>query len=119
MSDDKILQFPGGSELPEQTILIEKDMSRFCQHGKISLDSHMRTAICIECGAVLDPFDFLLRNAKTLHVAWANYKSVNAQVSELMDRLTFLKKQKASLEASIRRLKDKQPVIDTRGKETL
>jgi len=119
MSDDKVLQFPGGGELPEQTILIERDQHRYCNHEKISLDPHARAVICVICGATLDPFDFLVKNGITLQRAWSDHKSVKAKISELMGRVMFLKKQKASLEASVRRLKDKVPVLDTRGKDIL
>lgn len=118
MSDDKVVQaFPG---LPENPLQIEKNRSRaiFCQHDTIRIDAHERTIICANCQAVLDPFNFVLSNAITISRAWENYKQVTGMVSELNDRVAFLKKEEQRLRAQVKRLQDKTgDVVQVRGKK--
>lgn len=118
MSDQNIVSFPGvPQELPEQTITLEKQPFNICQHTKISLDSHQRLVNCVRCGAVLDPFEYLAKNAVVLQRAWADHASVKRSLADMNDRVAALKKEEQRLKASVRRLKEKQPVIDTRGKD--
>lgn len=120
MSDQNIVSFPGiPQELPEQTITLEKRPFNFCQHAKISLDSHQRLVNCVQCGAVLDPFEYLETNAVVLQRAWSDHASVKRTLTDMNDRVATLKKEEQRLKASGRRLKEKQPVIDTRGKDIL
>ncbi|WP_343724876.1 hypothetical protein [Herbaspirillum huttiense] len=120
MSEQNVVSFPGvPQEVPEQTITLEKQPFNMCQHAKISLDSHQRLVNCAQCGAVLDPFEYLVKNAVVLRRAWTDHASVKHVLADMNDRAAALKKEEQRLKASVRRLKEKQPVIDTRGKGTL
>lgn len=120
MSDQNIVSFPGvPQEIPEQTITLEKRPFNFCQHAKISLESHQRLVNCVQCGAVLDPFEYLETNAVVLQRAWSDHASVKRTLTDMKDRVAALKKEEQRLKASVRRLKEKQPIIDTRGKDIL
>jgi len=114
MSDDKVLQFPGGSELPEMTLTAQRDRTLFCKHDKLTLNEHDRTMSCVGCGAALDPFNYLLSNALHLQRAWQDHGVVKKELTELIDRVSELKKEKQRLTGQVARLKEKLPTISTR-----
>ncbi len=118
MSGDKVITFPGGEDLPENPLKLDSSKPyNYCKHPRISLDDHKRTVDCIDCGAVLDPFDFLRGQARTLQDAWDRYKSVSLKVDELNKRAEILAKELASLQGKVRRAKEKLPVINVRGED--
>lgn len=119
---DKILSFPGAEPLPENLVELKDDtqrLMRYCEHGRITLDEHQRTVGCRDCGAILDPFNFLRDNARTLQRAWINHGLAQRKVKELTDRIEALNKERESLQGKVRRLREKVPVVDVRGKDRL
>lgn len=123
MADEKVIRAFPANELPENLIAIEPrapGKPYFCAHEKISLNAHDRTVNCAQCGATLDPFDFLLNNAKTLQMAWQNHRSASMKVSELNERIAALAKEEKRLRAQVKRLQDKAgSVLEVRGKSIL
>lgn len=123
MSDDKVVHAFPTSELPENLLTIEPRPSGipyFCAHERISLSEHDRTVNCSKCGAVLDPFSFLMSNAKTLHMAWHNHREASRKVGELNERIAVLSKEEKRLRSQVKRLQDKAgSVIDVRGKSII
>lgn len=125
MSNDKIVNFPGTEPLPANLIETnDPQRFKFCKsdHGSIMLDEHLRTVTCRDCGKVLDPFDFLKQNARTLQRAWQNHASAKQKVSELMDRIETLNKELVSVQGKVRRAKEKLPpesALDVRGSDKL
>lgn len=120
--NDKVISFPGAEPLPENLLQREEDpkrWTRFCTHGRITLDEHQRLVNCAECGAVLDPFQFLLKQADLLQRAWANHRMAAAKVEELNTSISNLKTEEKRLKGRVARAKAAQPVIDTRGKDKL
>lgn len=119
---DKVVTFPGAEPLPENLIQREDDpkrYTRFCTHGRITLDEHQRLVNCAECGAVLDPFQFLLKQTDLLQRAWDNYRMASRKVDELNTSIGNLKTEEKRLKGRVQRAKLAQPVIDTRGKDKL
>lgn len=117
---DNVKAFPGHGELPDNPLQITSSRFDYCSHESVVLDDHTRTLTCSDpkCGAVLDPFDYLRQNAKTLQRAWSNYRQVNAQAHEIADRVSVLKKEEQRLRAMLKRLQEKTgAVISTRGKD--
>ena len=122
MTGDKVVTFPGAEPLPENLIQRQEDpkrYTRFCTHGRITLDEHQRLVNCADCGAVLDPFQFLLKQADLLQRAWDNYRMASRKVEELNTSISNLQTEEKRLKARVRRAKEAQPVIDTRGKDRL
>jgi hypothetical protein len=79
MSDDKkIIKFTGDrpDQIPENPVRIDDTLRPLCRHEQIMLEPHQRLVHCTQCAAVLDPFDFLLSNARTLQHAWRNHHAV-------------------------------------------
>jgi uncharacterized small protein (DUF1192 family) len=118
---DRIVSFPGAekTDLPENPLTIQSSNPKpqnWCDHARITLDPYQRTVICGDCRQVLDPYDYLERNAKTLQRAWDNYRTASAKVSELNDRIGVLKAEEERTRARLRRLRDKEQPLDTRGK---
>jgi len=113
---DNIRQFPG-AEIPEQTLSVEREPFGFCNHDKISLDSHARTVRCAKCDKVFDPFDFLKSEVRRLQDAWERHRDVRAKVTELNDRVEALKKEEARLKGRIKTARAKvEPSIDVRNR---
>lgn len=50
-------------EIPEPHILVnhEGENKKFCPHDHINIYQYHRKIFCKDCGAALDPFDFLVR----------------------------------------------------------
>lgn len=116
-TDSNICQFPG-AEIPEQTLSVEKKYRGFCQHEKITLDSHNRTVRCVACDQVFDPFNFLLNEVARLQDAWERNKMVRQDLSDLNDRVDALKKEEARLKARIKTAKAKiEPAFSVRSRE--
>ncbi|UXC20065.1 hypothetical protein [Comamonas squillarum] len=115
--DTNIRQFPG-AEIPEQTLSVEKKHLGFCQHEKITLDSHNRTVRCVACDQVFDPFNFLLNEVARLQDAWERNKMVRQDLNDLNDRVDALKKEEARLKGRIKTAKAKvEPAFSVRSRE--
>ena len=110
MSDNKVVQAFPSAELPENLMQIEKRSAGvpfYCQHDAVMLNEHDRVVTCSRCGASLDPFNFLLSNAKTIQMAWHNYREAKNKVGELNDRIAILAKEEKRLRAQVKRLHEK------------
>jgi hypothetical protein len=118
--NDNVVSLPGADPLPENLIQrVDKDPYSHCRHSRITLDEHQRTVNCRDCGRVLDPFNFLSTQAGLLQLAWQHHDMAQRKVQELTDRIGALKKEHDSLTGKVRRLKEKMPVVDVRGKDRL
>lgn len=113
---DNIRQFPG-TEVPEQTLSVERRPLGFCSHEKISLNEHARTVKCAACGKAFDPFNFLQSEVHRLQDAWERHRQVRTSLGELIDRVEALKKEEARLKGRIKTAKAKvEPSIDVRNR---
>lgn len=110
MSDGKVIQAFPAADLPENLMEIEArsaGVPYFCAHEAVTLNEHDRAVHCARCSATLDPFNFLMANARTIQMAWSNYKEATRKVSELNDRIAVLAKEEKRLRAQVARLKEK------------
>lgn len=114
---DNVHQLPGAKALPENPLELAPSRPGFCGHEAVTLDEHTRTVMCADpkCGAALDPFNFLLSNARTIQRAWAAYRHANQQANEMAERVTVLKREEQRLRTQVKRLQQKVPVLNTRG----
>lgn len=120
VSDEKIVHAFPTVGLPENTMVIEPRKPTWCEHLDVRLNEHDRTIHCAKCGAALDPFNFVLNNARTIQRAWDNHRMASAKVNELNERVNALAKEEKRLRATVKRLQDKSgAVISVRGKSTL
>lgn len=124
MADDNVVRAFPAAELPENLLAIEPrptGVPYFCNHEAVTLNEHDRVVNCTKCGATLEPFNFLVSNAKTIQMAWFNYRDAQRKVSELNDRIAILKKEESRLRSQVKRLQEKtsSSVLDVRGKSTL
>lgn len=110
MSDNKVVQAFPATELPENLMAIEArpaGVPYFCAHEAVTLNEHDRMVNCTRCGAALEPFNFLLSNARTIQMAWSNHREATRKVSELNDRIAILAKEEKRLRAQVKRLQEK------------
>lgn len=94
---NNVVELPGSQPLPENP-----------------LDEHDRSVTCRECGAVLDPFDFLVSNAKVISRAWTSHRCVMAQVKQREETVEALRKEEKRLRALVKRLQQKVPSVSLR-----
>ena len=116
---DNVKQLPGATALPGNPMEMAPRRPGWCSHEAVTLDEHVRTVTCADpkCGAVLDPFDFLAGNGRTIQRAWSAYREAMRQANEVAERVSVLKKEEQRLRAMVKRLQEKVPVLNTRGKE--
>lgn len=117
---DNVKAFPGAHDLPENPLQLAARRPGWCRHDSVVLDEHTRTVTCADpkCGAVLDPFQFLASNARTIQHAWYAHKQVTQQASEVAERVTALKKEEQRLRAMVKRLQEKTgSVLSVRNRE--
>lgn len=110
MSDNKVVQAFPSAELPENLMTIESrpaGVPFYCNHEAVTLNEHDRVVNCARCGATLDPFAFLVQNARTIQMAWSNYREAKNKVSELNNRIAILAKEEKRLRGQVKRLQDK------------
>ncbi|HXU93214.1 MAG TPA: hypothetical protein VFP33_06105 [Gallionella sp.] len=96
--------------MPENLLSIEPrsaGVPYFCNHEAVTLNEHDRAVNCSRCGATLEPFNFLMSNARTIQMAWSNYREAQRKVSELNERIAVLAKEEKRLRAQVKRLQDK------------
>lgn len=102
-------------EVGEPPMTVKRDNLRFCQHGRIEADEHTRTLICHDCGATLDAFDFVRKQALTIQNAWASYAHLKREASDLVGRVDALKKEEQRIKSRLKTARSKLPIISTRG----
>jgi hypothetical protein len=118
VSGDKIIQFPSTGDIPPCVVDIEEKYG-FCQHPQIRLVVHERVVVCEKCGACLDPFAYLLSEARAIRAAWGDYRAVKHKVSDLQQQVEALQRTHKRLSAAVRRDKKKseKSVVDLRNPE--
>ena len=120
---NNVTTFPGGADLPENPMKMAERPPGWCRHDAVILDDHMRSIQCADpkCGAVLDSFTFLRKQAHTISAAWAAHRRVMQQANEVADRVTVLKREEQRLRAMVKRLQDKTGavIVARPGKATL
>lgn len=103
MSDDKVIHAFPTRELPECPVSIER-RSSYCQHPTITLVPHDRAVICAKCGAALDAFDYLMKEAQAIRYGWETYRQVIQLVQEKRQQVADLDREKKRLQGRIRTL---------------
>lgn len=119
---DNITPFPGSAEMPENLLQLAPRHPGWCDHATLMIDGHLRTIACADpkCGAALDPFDYLHKNAQHLQRAWDNYRHASREATAAAERVSVLKKEEQRLRAMVKRLQEKSgAVVSVRGKEKL
>lgn len=80
------------------------DWKRYCQHPSILVSEKERTVKCNLCGAILDPFQWILDNSKQQNRFRMNIKGLNDLISEKEGVLGELKRQERNARERLKRL---------------
>lgn len=71
MTDEKVLAFPAKGDIPVCPVEIVRGREYgWCNHDKIRLNEHDRCVLCANCGATLDPFEYLKGGAVAIRRGW-------------------------------------------------
>jgi hypothetical protein len=114
MTDNKVVHAFPAAELPDNLLAIEPrpaGVPYFCQHDAVTLNEHDRMVNCAKCGATLEPFNFLQSNARTIQMAWINYREAQRKVAELNESIAILTKEQKRLRAQVKRQQDKSGAV--------
>jgi hypothetical protein len=103
VSDDKVIHAFPARELPDCPVEIEQRL-RLCSHAAIRLIPHDRQVSCSSCGATLDPFDYLMKEAEAIRRGWQGYQHACRLIEEKRQQVADLEKQKKRLQGQIRTL---------------
>lgn len=117
MNEKVIHAFKAADDLPPCPIQVKSSSPVYhCDHRSLQIDVHERSIRCDACGAVLDPFSYLVKNGQSLQMAWQDYRAVRERVKSLNESIERLVREEKRLKALIRRTKDKLPErLDVRG----
>ena len=117
MTDESNVRAFPGTELPLQTLIVEREPFNYCRHDQITLDVHSRSVRCVKCEKVFDPFDFLQTEVARIQDAWRRHDDVRRDLAVRLESVDSLKKEEARLKARIKTAKAKaDPVIDIRNR---
>jgi hypothetical protein len=92
-------------ESPElKAVIVKEDHSKFCPHEHIRIFEHHRLVQCSDCGASLDPFDYILsvgrqEGNKLSEMTWLKY-----QIKNLTEERDVIKKEISKLRSQAKKL---------------
>ncbi|MEI7375657.1 hypothetical protein [Dickeya chrysanthemi] len=107
-NSDNVLQFTkrfdDNADIKEMRNFVEapKPEGRTCRHERVVVSEHERSVKCRLCGAVLDPFDYLLSLAKKeTRLDW-ELTGLRCEIRSHREGLEKLKREEANCKARIR-----------------
>jgi len=93
-------------------ILKFKKIKKLCSHYRILVDVETRTIECEQCGAIVDPFDFLYRIAKEQldlderkKILQLDIDKLKQETTDRLVKIEELKKEERNVKARLRRFK--------------
>lgn len=104
MAGDKIIRAFPSKEVPDCPVSFDERHHAYCQHPAINLNTHDRLITCAKCGATLDPFAYLVAEAKAIRCGWDSYRQVQHMITERRQQLADLDREKKRLQGQVRRL---------------
>lgn len=93
-------------DLTTQATIKPKRMQGFCRCQQVNCIEETRQLECQQCGRVIDPFDWLWKQALNQESAVFDVKRVRAEHERLVAEVDDLKRQRRNLKAQIKRAKE-------------
>ncbi|MDI9766464.1 hypothetical protein QM327_07820 [Pantoea dispersa] len=99
-------RFDSNSDIREMRNLVEAEkpegVPHNCAHVNVLVDEHGRALTCRRCGAVVDPFDWMLARAKgETRIEW-ELKSLRAEITNHREGLEKLKREEVNCKGRVR-----------------
>ncbi|MFT4271839.1 MAG: hypothetical protein QM578_12575 [Pantoea sp.] len=107
---ENVLTFTGrfdtNADIRDRLNLVEADKPEgvplYCNHGNVLVDEHSRGLTCRRCGAVVDPFDWILTRTKfESQVDW-QLKELRQEIKDHREGLEKLKREETNCRARIK-----------------
>ncbi|MER2492333.1 hypothetical protein [Catenovulum sediminis] len=92
-------------DFKHQVRLTPKKAFHACMHSAVFVVEHSRNLECRKCGKVIDPFDFLLKEAQKQQNTIFDIRGLISEKEKLSQEVEGLKSEKRNIQAQIRRLK--------------
>lgn len=74
-----------------------------CHHLPVTVDPHSRAVVCRDCGATVDPFDWMLAWAKKEETELMAVKGLREERRRLEEDIKGLKRERANAKSSLDR----------------
>lgn len=101
MSTDNIIDFAAAIRLEPQ------GHRRTCRCLHVYVDEQNRVITCQHCERVMDPFDFLMREAKKQKSTIFDIDLSKKELADLQQQISDLRRERQNLKAQVNRLKQK------------
>lgn len=108
----KILTFPSKGDEPRNltNFLYERAERPFCRHSAIQVNEKERAVRCRNCGAVVDPFEWMLSVAKQETQLADNVKALRREEAQRRQNIEKLIQIERNAKSRIRRAGNKSPL---------
>lgn len=90
-------------EMPELKIVLS-EKENYCSHEQVQVWQYHRVVKCSNCGANLDPFDFILSCGKQERYALSSLQYIRWEIKQSYAERDKLRKEVINLKAQKRRL---------------
>ena len=91
--------------------------SQYCRHRHSEMDSLERTVTCTDCGATLDPFDWMERTLDENARYWREQSELKKEIGSLHKKVEELKDEEKRVKARLRNARDALAKEASREKE--
>lgn len=107
---DNLIPFPASASFDENAREAEKDAipvregygRGHCLHDRTTVYENARELVCRDCGAVLDPVDFLVRLARVRAHEVSRVQRLRAEERRLLERVDDLKREERNAKGRLR-----------------
>ena len=94
-------------DLSRTTKLTPKRKTGFCRCARVFVVEQTRMLECQDCGKVIDPFDFMMQEAKKQNSHVYQISHLKHEKEKLIDEVEDLKRQRRNLKAQVKRASSK------------
>ena len=102
MVDDTVVDFSVGQDLKKKP-----REYNFCRCNQVLVNDHTRMLECQHCGKVIDPFDYIWRQANNQERNVFAVRHKKDEIKKFNDEIEELKRVKRNLQGQVNRLKKK------------
>jgi len=73
----------------------------YCRHLPVTVDKHSRTVVCRDCGATIDPFDWMLAFAEKEEAELLAVQGLRKERQQLEEDIRGLKRERSRVKSDL------------------